>query len=62
MKIDVKIVAIMALCTLECTAMVTGTNGMYLLPVVALISGLAGFVLAPSAIQVLETRSKKNGK
>lgn len=62
MKIDVKIVAITALCILECVAMFTGTNGVYLLPVVALISGLAGFVLAPSAVQILETRTKKNGK
>lgn len=47
MKIDAKIVAIIALCTLESIAMLTGTNGMYLLPVVAMISGLAGFVMAP---------------
>lgn len=41
----IALVAITALATLEITAMLTHTNGVFLLPIVAAIAGLGGFEL-----------------
>ena len=43
MNLDVKVVAILCLTVLEAVAIITGLDGAYLLPVVAVISGLAGY-------------------
>jgi len=42
-KPKTKQIAILALALLEFGAMVTGNDGMYLVPVVAVIAGLAGY-------------------
>ncbi len=42
---DVKIVAIVGLTVLESIAMLTNTDGIFLLPIAAIIGGLAGYTV-----------------
>ncbi len=62
---DVKIVAIVALAVLESIAMLTNTDGIFLLPFAAIIGGLAGYT-AFSAKSITEgdkcqTNEEKKG-
>ena len=45
MTLDRTTVAIAALALLEAVALYTGTDGAYFLPVVAVIAGLAGYMV-----------------
>lgn len=42
---ELKAVAIIALASLEAVAMLTGHDGVYFMPLVAIIAGLAGYTL-----------------
>lgn len=62
MKLDTKIVAILTLGCLESVAMLTGSDGMFLLPIVAIIAGLAGYAVSPNVVAFQERRMNKHGK
>lgn len=60
-KVDIKIVAISALCILEGIALIMEVDGAYLLPVVAVIAGLGGYQIQSLKMQRQIEVLKKNG-
>jgi hypothetical protein len=59
---DVKIVAICGLVILEASAILTHTDGVYFMPVVAAVAGIAGFHLGKNETgikKVIKTIKKK---
>lgn len=60
-KVDIKIVAIVALCVLEGIALIMEVDGAYLLPVAAAIAGLGGYEIRSLRMQREIEVLKRNG-
>jgi len=58
---DTKIVAIAALCILEGIALIMEVDGVYLLPVVAIIAGLGGYQIQNLKLHRQMEVMKQNG-